>query len=230
MFLPRHTRSHSVLPRSAPAARASASNGYLPALVVAAAVVCGAAAARAEVVAESFTTRTSGARGLAPLDDFAEFSFSVYDLEDVAFVADNVLPPESARRVVFDRLRLTESDVGRTIFVPASEIPGAVELLTNGKNNIVRWELVSPVAHAENFTEWPYLLGLRPGPQRDFAATGLTEIGVKVNSLRLNHPQPGFYDFSASLVFVPEPSAPAALGLGASALLRRRRGSARVTA
>ena len=191
-------------------------------------VLLGAEAARAAVVPNhSFTMEANGISA-RPMSETVEFSFGVYDM---GWTMDWQNLPESKRRPVFTRLRLTEADVGRTIIVPASEIPGAIDLLTNGENNFVFWNLFlepgSTGGNGGGAMEWPFLFGnaATPGP-RDFAGERLTGIGVRVNELTLNQPVTGGsyrYDFSLNMVIVPEPAGLAPLGVGALALLRRRR-------
>ncbi len=82
--------------------------------------------------------------------------------------------------------------------------------------------------------EHPFLFGNAavPGPW-DFAGETLTAIGVRVNELTLNQPETGGmyrYYFSLNMVIVPEPAGLAPLGVGALALLRRRRAATSVGA
>jgi hypothetical protein len=159
-----------------------------------------------------------------PAGETAVFSFSVYDAQITSPPTD---PPESKRQPIFDRLMLTEADVGKTIYVSASDRPGAVALLTNGVSNVVKWQLEAGNGlNGGIFTEYPFLTGTYTPPNRaDFAGKELSAIGVRVDRLRLNDPAPGMYDFSLTLVTeaVPEPSGPALLAALAPALLRRRR-------
>ena len=197
-------------------------NKHLAAMAAAGSVLFGAEAARADILSESNTFRANGLSA-RPLAESVEFSFSVYDAE---WGGPTTAPPESAKRPIFDRLRLDESHVGQTIYMPATQIPGAIDLLTNGVNNVVEAQLLTTsTLISTNFrTENPYLFNtIPPRGQVDFAGYDLTEVGVKVNELRLNDPGSGQYSFSLSIVVVPEPSGLAALTLGGLALLRRRR-------
>ena len=191
-------------------------------LIAAAAVVlCGALAADAAVLGESFAMTARG-QFSQPIPEPIEFSFSVYTLEQ--WTGDPVGPPESKRRPIFDRLPLTEQDVGRTIFVPASQIPGAIELLTNGVNNLVHYELSTGTSGGWGFKEYPFLIGsvrVPPGVV-DFAGKDVTRIGLRVDRLKVNDPVPG-YDYSLTILVLPEPSSAAALvGVAGTVLLRRR--------
>jgi hypothetical protein len=186
-------------------------------------VVFGGAGARADVLGESSLLTANGVLG-SPVNEPVEFSFSVYNLDRWTGGAFSL--PESERRRIFDRLPLGKGDVGDTIFVPAAEIPGAVELLTNGVNNVVYYELATTATsgNAAIRMESPFLFGAKgPRDRIDFAGYELTEIGVRVDKLRLNDPATGQYDFALTIVVIPEPSALALLGLGALALVRRRR-------
>jgi hypothetical protein len=199
----------------------------LPATVAAVVVALGAQAARAAVIPNySFTTELVGFPAGAA-EPSVEFSVGVFDLVDPW--PDGPLdpsPPASARRPIFDRLQLDADDVGRTFFVPASEIPGAVALLTNGVNNVVRYEALAGDTgpRAGTYMEWPYFFAApgQPPEGTDFAGHGLTEIGVRVDELGLN-PATSLNEFSFTLIVLPEPSAVAPLGLCGLALPRRRR-------
>jgi hypothetical protein len=196
-------------------------NKWVVAMAAAGFLVFGAETARAAVLAESNRMMASGVLG-RPIDEPVAFSFGVYNLD--RWTPGPTDPPESERRPVFNRLPLGENNVGQTIFVPASQIPGAIELLTNGTTNVVSWELwtTSGSRNSAVFTDSVFLNP--PRGRLDFAGQEVTAIGVRVNSLRLNDPSTGVYAFDLSLVVVPEPSSGlAVLGLGALALLRRRR-------
>lgn len=211
---------------------------YLAAMAAAGSVVLGAGSARAGVFAESalFSANGVGGPNSPPLDESVGFSFNVYDL--ASWPNGPVDPPESTRRPVFDRLVIDEGDVGQTFYVPATEVPGAAALLTNGERNLVdlrvrlsneqsTGQVSSGFVGTTLRPESPFLFNTVPGiPPRDtvdLAGYGLTEIGVKVKKLRLNDALPGNYDFAFTVVFVPEPSGVALLGLGGLVLTRRRR-------
>jgi hypothetical protein len=140
----------------------------------------------------------------------------------------SAFPPSANTATRIFSMTLATNDSGRTFVANAMNEPGFagfVAGLTDGTNGWLRFQDGSPSAWFRQSEE--LFLG-RPSNAPDLAGYDITEVAFRVNSFYdwYDHTEGRYFrtlEYSLDFYAVPEPSTRALLGLGAAALMMRRR-------